>query len=74
MEYLDVDLFLENIKSDIRKAYENNDERQKASCEFTFYVITLQDYANMVKLNAERLEMSEHFDGIEDRMYYSRFT
>ena len=25
MEYLDIDIFLENIKSDIRKAYYNED-------------------------------------------------
>jgi hypothetical protein len=51
MEYLEIDVFLENIKSDIRRDYFTGEERQKTSCEFTFYIINLQDYMNMVKLN-----------------------
>jgi hypothetical protein len=74
MEYLEVDGLLENVKSDIRKEYNFEEESQKFSLEFTGYIISLQDYKNMVKLNTERLEMGERFEEINDRIYYAKFT
>lgn len=50
------------------------DEGQKFNCEFTGYIISLQDYKNMVRLNAERLEQGDRFEEINDRIYYAKFT
>jgi hypothetical protein len=47
---------------------------QKFNCEFTGYIILLQDYKNMVTLNAERWEVGDRFDEISDRIYYAKFT
>jgi hypothetical protein len=72
LEYLDVDNFLENVKSDLRKEYMNEDEGQKFNCEFTLYMISLQSYKNMVRLNEDRLGQGERFEEINDRIYYAR--
>lgn len=32
MEYLDIDIFLENVKSEIKKEYYNEDDTQRATC------------------------------------------
>lgn len=54
-------MFLENVKRDIFKEYNSEDEMQKFNCEFTGYIILLQNYKNMVALNAERLEIGDRF-------------
>lgn len=61
MEYLDIDLFLEGVKRDLLLEYGNEDPLQKFNIEFTTYMISLQDYKNMVKLNTERMEIGERF-------------
>jgi hypothetical protein len=50
------------------------DSDQNALCEFTVYIVSLQNYINMVKLNKERLEIGERFEELEHRFYYARFT
>lgn len=72
LEYLDVDGFLENVKSDLRKEYMTEDEGQKFICEFTLYMISMKSYKNMAVLNTERLEQGERFEEISDRIYYAR--
>ena len=47
---------------------------QKFNCEFTGYIILLQNYKNMVTLNTERLEIGDRFEEISDRIYYAKFT
>ena len=56
-EYLDINLFIESLKNDIKKFYLDGDEDQKAACKFSLHILSLQSYKNMVQLNAERLEL-----------------
>lgn len=58
----------------MKREYLTEDESSKFNCEFTCYMISLQDYKNMVRLNTERLEQGERFEEINDRIYYAKFT
>lgn len=73
-QYLDVDMFLQNVKSDIKKQYSSEDDGNKSILEFALYTISLQSYKNMIRLNTERMEIGERFEEIQDRIYYAKFT
>ena len=62
LEYLEVDSFFNHVMSEIRHEYGGGSPQQKANCEFSVYMISLQNYSNMVYINNERLEIGERFE------------
>ena len=57
LEYLDIDFYFEHLKNELLKEYNVGNDKQKAMCEFTRYMMSIQNYFNMVKINGERLEI-----------------
>ena len=73
-EFLEIDRFMEGVKDSLRGEYYNSDERQKAACDFSFYIISLQNYINMCDINNKRIEIEARFNEVTDRIYYANFS
>lgn len=65
---------MENVKDHLKSEYYNSDEAQRAACDFSFYIISLQNYISMSEINSKRIEIEARFDEVADRIYYADFS
>ena len=52
---MEIDRFMESVKDNLKAEYYGGDQAQKAACDFSFYIISLQNYINMSDVNSKRI-------------------